>query len=348
MRGAGRLPLAAVALVLGLSIAAGCGSGSTSASTSPTSTPTSTQSQKALSIAFFGFAKANSFAQATFSGIEDYATKNNATATFFDGNFSAPTQVSQIQDATTSGKYQVFIVQANDGTAVIPAVQQAIAKGIVVVAEFTPVGTRYDTAQPQVPGMYYVGDVITDNGKAIGELGLEAAKAIGVSHPIVAYLQGFPTLPLDNARTKAAVDTLKAGGATVISNYVGGYTQDSGRTAGQDLFASHPDVNVVIGSSQAIEGVQTVVPASLKGKVQLIGNGGSTQAVTAVQQGLWFACYYYPEPLCGAKAAEVGLGVARGQSEPKSVTEAEIAKANGFSVMGTKANLVGRKGFYKD
>jgi len=344
MLGTGRLVLVAVAAVLGLSIAAGCGSGSGSPSTSPTST----QSGEAVSIAFFGFAKANSFAQGTFSGIEDYASKNNASATFFDGAFSAPTQVSQIQDATTSGKYQVFIVQSNDGAAVIPAVEQAIAKGIAVVAEFTPVGTRYDTAESQVAGMYCVVDVPTDNGTALGELGLQAAKEAGISKPVVAYLQGMPTLPLDNARTDTAVSALKAGGAEVISTFVGGYTQGEGMKAGQDLFAAHPDVNVVIGSSQAIEGVETVIPASLKGKVALIGNGGSTQAVTAVQEGRWFACYYSPEPLAGAKAAEVGLGVVRGQSMPKSITESTIAQENGFTVMGTKDALEGRSGWYKD
>lgn len=345
MRGKGTLALVVVAALFILGIAGGCGDDSST----PEESPSASQSTgEAVSIAFFGFAKANSFAQATFSGIEDYAGKNNATAKFFDGAFSAPTQVSQIQDAITSGKYDVFIVQANDGAAVVPAVEKAIADGIVVVAEFTPVGTRYDTAEPQVEGMYFVGDVITDNGVALGELGLQAAEEASVSNPKIAYLQGFPTLPLDNARTDAAVSTLEEGGANVVSNFVGGYTQDEGRKVGQDLFAAHPDVNVVIGSSQSIAGVETVIPTELKGKVALIGNGGSNQAVTAVQEDRWFACYYYPEPLAGAKAAEVGIGVVRGETMPTSITEEQIAEENGFSVMGTKENLEGRTGWYDD
>ena len=71
---------------------------------------------------------------------------------FFDPNFDSAKQVSQIQDAITSGEYQAFIVQANDGNAVVPAIQEAIEDGITVVAEFTPVGTRYDTIEPQVAG----------------------------------------------------------------------------------------------------------------------------------------------------------------------------------------------------
>ena len=345
MRGKSILALVAVAAVLVMGIAAGCGSES-----SPTTSPSAAASQSGepVAIAFFGFAKANSFAQASFSGIEGWAKANNATATFFDGAFSSPTQVAQIQDAITSGKYQVFIIQANDGAAVIPAVEQAMAKGIVVVAEFTPIGTRYDTAEPQVEGMYFVGDVPTENGAAIATLGLQGAEKAGVSKPKIAYLQGMPTLPLDNARTEAAVQTLKDGGATVISNFVGGYTQDEGRKVGQDLFAAHPDVTAVIGSSQAIAGVETVIPESLKGKVMLVGNGASTQAVTAVQEGRWFGCYYYPEPDAAAKAAEVGVGVVRGQTMPNSITGASIAEAMGFTVMGTAETLEGRTGFYSD
>jgi ribose transport system substrate-binding protein len=347
MRRGKKLTIAAImaaAAMLVVFIAAGCGSSATTS----TSSPTASGSSKQLSIAFFGFAKSNSFAEATFTGIQSYASKNNATATFFDGNFSAPTQVAQIQDATTSGKYKVFIVQANDGGAVVPAVQAAISKGITVVAEFTPVGTRYDTAQPQVAGMYFVGDVPTINGKALAQLGLAAAKAAGTSHPTIAYLQGDPALPLDAARTKAAVAALQAGGATVISSYVGGYTQAQGRSVGQNLFTAHPDVNVVIGSSQAIEGLETVIPAALKGKVQLVGNGGATQAVQAVQQGRWYAIYCTPETFDGARAAEVGLGAARGQTEPRSVTDAQIAQQNGFSIMGTKAGLDSFKSTYSD
>jgi len=335
----------AVLAALAMLLAVACG-GEEEATTDES--PADGGSQEEISIAFFGFAKANSFAQATFTGIEEWAKENNATATFFDGAFDAPTQVSQIQDATTSGKYDVLIVQANDGTAVIPAVEQAIAQGLTVVAEFTPVGTRYDTAEPQVEGMYFDGDAITENGEIIAELGLDAAAAEGIDKPVIAYLQGFPDLPLDNARTEAAVSTLKAGGAEVIDTYVGGYTKDSGRAAGQDLFAAHPDVDVVIGSSQAIAGLETVIPDDLVGKVQLVGNGGSIQAVTAVKEGRWYGTYVYPETLAGAKAAEVGAGAARGEDMPDSVTVKVVAEENGIDVKGTAETLEEQEGFYND
>ncbi|WP_248961338.1 sugar ABC transporter substrate-binding protein [Sphaerisporangium perillae] len=294
-------------------------------------------------IAFFGFARANSFAAATWSGIEEYAKANDAEAEFFDPNFDAQTQVQQIQDAVTSKRFDVFVVQANDGAAVVPAVKQALAAGITVVAEFTPVGTRYDTPDPQVPGMITLLDVPVDNGRKLGELGVAACESKKLDPCEVAYLEGFKSLPLDNARTEAAVKALSAGaGVKLVAQVEGGYTKESGRKAMQDVLQSQPGVDVVIGSSQAIAGAEAVV----KGKdVQLIGNGGSHQAVQAVTAGRWFATYYIPEKTAGAKAAELGLAKARGQNVSATNSETALAPNDG---KGTKEGLAGIQGEYDE
>ncbi|MCU1482825.1 MAG: monosaccharide transporter substrate-binding protein family [Subtercola sp.] len=332
--------IAVTAIALGAVVGlAACSTPETSASSTSSSTGSADTAGK---IAFFGFSAANSFAQASFTGIQNYAKANNASATFLDGNFDSATQVQQIQDATTSGQYNVFIVQANDGTAVIPAVQAAIAKGITVVAEFTPVGTKYDTSESQVPGMYYVGDVITKNGAALGQMGLSACA--GISPCTVAYLQGNAALPLDNARTTAVANALQAGGATVVSNFTGGYTADTGRTAAQDLLQADPNVNVIIGSSQAIAGVQSVLPAG--STIKLIGNGSSTQAITAVQNGTWFGTYDIPEGEAAALAAKVGLSVLRGGTEPTGIDTGDTL--TDAHRIGTKDTLVGVVGDYSD
>ncbi len=50
------------------------------------------------------------------------------------------------------------------------------------------------------------------------------------------------------------------------------------------MLTAHPNVNVIIGSSQAIEGATIVLRnRHLLGKVKLVGNGGSTQAVKYVR-----------------------------------------------------------------
>jgi ribose transport system substrate-binding protein len=301
--------------------------------------------QKVKKVAFFGFASANSFAQATWAGVQQAAKQAGVQAKFYDPNFDSQKQVSQIQDALTTQQYQVFVVQANDGNAVVPAIKQAISQGVTVVGEFTPVGTNYASIEPQVKGMIFVGEAPVDNGHRLGKLGIQACK--GLNPCKLAYLQGFKSLPLDNARTAAVMQTLKtASNVKVVASPEGGYTQASGLKAAQDVLSAHPDVNVIIGSSQAIEGAQQAVksagklpgsPAELKkpNTIKLIGNGGSCQAVKAVKAGQWFAAYVVPERSSGEKATELGIQKANGKSVPQSFNTQQLQNP-----MGTRAVLL--------
>jgi ribose transport system substrate-binding protein len=165
----------------------------------------------------------------------------------------------------------------------------------------------------------------------------------GIDDCLVAYLQGNPALPLDNTRTTAVVDGIDAANIKVISSYQGGYTVDSGREVGQDLLLAEPDVDVIIGSSQALLGVQSILPEG--SDIKLIGNGSSTQAIDAVQAGEWFGTYVVPEKTAAALAAEVGIGAARGEDEPTSINTG----LEDFSIrIGIGSALDGIEGEYSD
>lgn len=290
-----------------------------------------------INVAFFGFAAANGFAQATWTGIQEGAEELCATARFFDPNFDSATQVAQIQDAITSGEYQAFVIQANDGNSVVPVVEEAVAAGIVVVGEFTPIGTDYDSIEPQVEGMTsYVGTSIVDNGEGLVALGVQACESLGVNPCKVAYLQGFRALPLDNARTDAVLKGLEAAGnIEVVASPEGGYTQATGLAAAQDVLQANPDVNVIIGSSQAILGAeQALTDAGITG-VALIGNGAPRQAVAAVKEGRWFAVWADAEASAGKEAVSVAIRAARGEEVPSSVDTAKILP----TPLGTKDTL---------
>jgi ribose transport system substrate-binding protein len=342
-----------VAALAALTLAGGalsaCGSdddsGSTgsSGSTGTAAASTTEGGKDVKKIAFFGFAGANSFAQATLAGIKEQAAKEGVDVQFFDPNFDAAKQVSQIQNATASGDFDAFVIQANDGNSVVPAIREAIGDGIAVVAEFTPVGSDYASLKPPVDGMTFVGEPPVANGTALGEMAVEACADKDPCQ--VAYLEGSPQLPLDNARTDAVKAALaKAPNVKLVASVVGGYTQADGLKAGQNVLQAHPDVNVIVGSSQAIEGVQQAVKdAGKAGKVALIGNGGSKQAVAAVKNGDWFAAYVIPEKQAGAKAAELAIAKARGEDVPESFDTRQLHEPR-----GTKESLADFEGDYSD
>lgn len=337
-----------LAAVLALGVLAGCGGDDDDDDAAPAEETTAAEEpaeepeQEVRQIAFFGFAAANSFAQATWAGVQDVAEREGVEARFFDPNFDAQTQVSQIQDAIASGDFQAFIVQSNDGNAVVPAVQEAIAEGITVVGEFTPIGTRYDTIEPQVEGLIFVGEPPTENGETLADMAVEAC---GDRDPCrVVYLEGFRALPLDNARTEAFTNRLaEADNTELIARVEGGYTRESGLAAAQDVLQAHQQIDVMVGSSQAIQGAEQAIGDVGREGIQLIGNGGSEQAVTAVQEERWFGCYIIAERDAGARAAELAIQAARGEEVPASFDTRELQDPR-----GTRDNLGDYEGQYRD
>lgn len=298
-------------------------------------------------VAFFGFASDNSFAQATWKGVQKEVKKYHGTDTFLNGDFSSTTQVQQLQTEIASGKYNVFVVQANDGSAVVPEIKKAIAKGIVVVAEFTQVGSSYSKIAPQVPGEISVVESAVSNGTNLGKLAIKACGTLSTCN--VVYMQGAPTLPLDVARTRAVLAELKTDShVDMLEDPTGGYLAATGETTTQDVLTAHPNVNVIIGSSQAMEGATVVLKSkNLVGKVKVIGNGGSTQAVGFVRNGTWYATFGIPEVTDGATATKYGIEKLMGGKPPTSTNSANLGPAGGLwtKSVAAKHHL---KGQYKD
>ena len=295
-------------------------------------------------VAFFGFATDNSFAQATWKGVQKEVKAYHGTATFLNGGFSSTTQVQQLQTEIASGRYNIFVVQANDGTAVVPEIKRAIKKGIVVVAEFTQVGSNYAKIAPQVPGEISVVESAVSNGRNLGKLAIDSCGHRATCN--VVYLQGDPALPLDVARTRAVLAELRTDKhVKLLEDPTGGYLASTGETVTQDVLSAHPNVNVIIGSSQAIEGATIVLKGRhLLGKVKLVGNGGSTQAVNYVKTGAWSATFGIPEVTDGAIATKYGIEKLRGGHPPTATNSANLGPAGGLWTRSVvvKDHLVGQ------
>jgi ribose transport system substrate-binding protein len=317
------LPVALSALML-----TACGTAA--AAPKPVHVTSTPAAKKTPRVAFFGFATDNSFAQATWKGVREAVKKYHGSATFLNGDFSATTQVQQLQDEIASGKYNVFVIQANDGSAVVPEVKEAVKKGIVVVAEFTQIGSNYATISPQVPGVISVVENSVLNGKDLGKMAIGACGTRRECN--VVYLQGDPSLPLDVARTRAVLAELRTDHRVrMLEDPVGGYLQSEGETVTEDVLSAHPDVNVIVGSSQAIEGATIVLKdRHLLGKIGLVGNGGSIQAVNYVRAGTWYATFGIPEVTDGYTATLYGIEKLEGKKPPVATNSASLGPADGL------------------
>ena len=278
-------------------------------------------------IAFFGFWKSNSFTQAVLAGVQKAADAAGIEVVdLTTADYDGAAQIKAVQDETVKGDAQLYVVLASDSVGMATAAQEAIDSGVKVVAAFTPLGSDFTTLDPQVPGLVVVGETPVDNGKVLAEMAIDACGDLNPCN--VAYLEGLKALPLDNARTQSFVKTLTEGdpNAKVVAQVEGGYTPDSGKKAAQDALQSNPDINVMVGSSQAILGAQDVVDTS---KVKLIGNGSSKEAFDAVNSGKWYALYNMDVEGMGSKSVELGLEDAAGTLASPSYNTQDLRDPKG-------------------
>lgn len=337
-----RLAALAVAPVFALALAA-CGSSSesnTEATTAATTAVSEAASHGVERVAFFGFWKSNSFTQAVLSGVQQAAdTAGIEVVDLTTAEYDGAAQIKAVQDQTVKGDAQMYVVLASDSVGMATAAKEAIDAGITVVAAFTPLGSDFTTLDPQVEGLIVVAETPVANGEILGELALMACGDVNPCN--VAYLEGLKALPLDNARTDAFVRTVSGNpNAKIVAQVEGGYSPDSGKKAAQDALQANPDIHVMVGSSQAILGAQTVIDPS---KVKLIGNGASKEAFAAVNDGTWFALYNLDTVGMGAKSVELGLQAAAGTLESPVFNVQDLRDPR-----GTKDVIAGFESMYSD
>ncbi|MGI9658337.1 MAG: sugar ABC transporter substrate-binding protein, partial [Gaiellaceae bacterium] len=313
---------ALLALVLGVAACGGDDSGGSSEPAAPAEEPAAPAEEPAapaeepaasgepVRIAFFMAAVANTYSVATLEAINDVAAADgNVTVTEFDGMFDAAAQLIQVQDAVTSGNFDAFIIGANDGNQLVPAVEEAIADGIHVSCTLIPCGPELfgDVAlDVQIDGQVsYVGTSFPNNGAAIGNAVIAACE--GIDPCKVAYLPGFIASPFDEARTQGFEEAVgTASNIEIVSIQEGFYTADGALGPMQNILQANPDLNAVgsAGDQMIVGAEQAVIDAGLEGRVALIGNGASDIGKEAITSGRWFASAVYLPYTEGKVAAE--------------------------------------------
>jgi len=276
--------LAAIAAT-GLALAA-CSSGGTTSTSS-----SSSSAGKHLSIAYLSFAVENSYDAPMLAAAQAVAADNNATLKVFDANNNPQTQYSQLQDAINSGQYQGIIVQPIFGTGLTGLVKQAISKGIKVVNMDQILGPDLSTDKPQVPGLSAnVTFVPTEIGTKLGQLVVQACQAKNLNPCNVGYLYDIKASALDVAIHGAFAKAIAAAPSVkVVAQGQSFFSPTVGLTAVQNMLQANPNLNLIVGSDQGIEGgAQALAAAHKTGKVILVGYGASAAALQGVASGAWY------------------------------------------------------------
>ena len=243
-----------------------------------------------IPVAYLSFAaQNNTYDAAMLAAARSAAQAGGATLTVFDAGNSAATQYTQLHYAITSHKYQGVVVQPVFGTTLVGLVRQAIAAHIQVADLDQVLGPDLSTDHLQVQGLAAnVVFVPTEIGQKLGALVVRACAAFNACR--VGYINDIKASALDEA-IRSGFSSSAAGHSNIkiVAEGQSYFTPWNGLTAAQSMLQSEPDLSLIVGSDQGIEGAQrAVADAGKTGKVILVGYGGSAAALAGIRSGAWY------------------------------------------------------------
>lgn len=245
--------------------------------------------EEPVQVAYLSASTANTWLAASRAAMDEVAAANDIEIVEFDAQFNPAMQQQQFQDAIATGQYAGIVLVSLVGAGSIPDVEDALAAGLEVVFLNQVVGEDFSDVEPQVPGVAAaVFEPPFVRGERIGEITLATCEDFDPCN--VVYFYGIRGVPLDEA-IRQGWDSVTAGSnVNVVAEAEGQYLgPDVGLAAMQDILVSTSDIHVVLGADQSMQGVEIALDEAGRDDVRIIGFGGSSYAVEAVQDGRWYA-----------------------------------------------------------
>jgi ribose transport system substrate-binding protein len=306
--------------------------------------PTPTATSKTANIAFFDASTTNTYLAATMKGLKKEAAKTHAKITVFNANFDPNAQISQVQDATATGKYNVYIIATLNNAGLVVPVQQARAKGIQVAAILSTIGNNISSLQSSVPGVITVGADLGADGRYVADL---IVKACGSLNPcMIAYMPGSPQQASDVVRTNGVNDELKKHPSIkIVSEQAGGFDATTGLTAAQNILTANPHLNVIAAaSSQPIAGaLQAIEKAGLTGKIKVVSNGGTVQDVQDIRSGKIYGSVAALPETEAVLALRYAIDALNGRKVPITTDDLQSSPIGPFLTKATLSTASGKR-----
>ena len=333
------LVVATIVAALAL-VAAGCGGNGEEQAGDGQETEAPAGQGEQIRAAVFLASAANTYWQAALEGVREAADEaGGVDIQVFDAKFDTNLQKNQLRDALVSQQFDVWFIGPNDGSALVPEIEEAIGQDIKVGCTLVPCGRDIRATEVQIDGVVAEASIpFYENGRHLGELTVQACE--GKDPCKVVWLPGLPSLPLEQARTdglRSVVD--EEASIEIVSTQGGGYLAEPALEATQDILQANPDTSVIVSSGdQMIVGAEQAVRAAGKeGDVALIGNGATVDGVQAIKEGRWFASAAYLPRTEARMVAELLFQAARGEDITGRFID-PLEAAGGTDALITKEN----------
>jgi ribose transport system substrate-binding protein len=234
-----------------------------------------------LHIALSGYGKGFDYSAPEFTAAGDLSSEYGVDIDQFDPAGDPQKQITQVQDAIASGKYNAMIVYPLSTDLMCDLMtKQMPAAGIIPVAIGNPPCTESSadgvlTVVPDTGGTDYVypawADIIAEREKG--------GRAILLTGSELDFTTQIATSSLQKS--------FKANGISIEAVQRTDFTQEDSLQKAQDILQAHPDVTTVVSSYP--EGTSALVTAlkqaGLSDKVTVYDFGGDSRILEEIEQG---------------------------------------------------------------
>ena len=279
-----------------------------------------------LRVAYFSAGSSNQYLQAAIDEAKTYAADQGFTLDVFDGQFDAQTQFDQMQTALTSGKYNAFAVEPNDGNLVCNLLtKDAPAAGVMVAVFNLPICGRATNLGDETwePGtVNYVGGQTLD----VYENWVEQVKKAYPDGAKIALISG-PDLNANSIVFFQAAEAFADGPWEVVAQQTTDYTTAKAFQAAQTIMQSNPELDVIMSNFSGM--TRGVVQATAGSDVAVYDFGGDQWALDNVKSGALASTIMMLPRLETRYALEGIVDIVTGEETPIFVNLTELDELPG-------------------
>lgn len=270
--------LSVISMSLAIALLAACGNtGTTSDSSASASQSSTAGAEKTYKVAYVARAQSDSFAAWLANAVKDEATKYpNIKLDIFDGEANDEKENSMIENAITN-KYDLVIVQPNNGEAQRPYVEKVVKAGIFAI-----------TTNARIANIEGASSVDANPYEQAAVNAREAVKQIPQNAKVVVLKGPSGNFHADERRKSWQTEFFdKRPDVKIVGEQIANWNKDEAMKYMEDWVQSNDKIDAVISMNDNMAaGALEVVKDNAKFKNMLAyGVDGTAEACLLVQEG---------------------------------------------------------------
>lgn len=217
-------------------------------------------------------------------GADKAADEYGIELVHFESGWDTTTQAAQIEDACTSGEYDLIMVNGVDSMAIIPSIEYCNENNMPIMTIGNGVGEK--TGVTYEGSISWVGENETETGGLAGQI---AVRLLGEKGGNIVMIEGKSGTFCQIHRREGILNILdEVSNINVVYTKAADWDKNIAMQIAEDVLQSDMDVDMFLCQDDTMAaGVgQVVNEYGLKDKIKIVGVGGSIQGLEAMREGL--------------------------------------------------------------